>query len=203
MKLTLKSQALIKNLKNGAIAVIPTDTIYGLVGSALNPDTVERIYRIKKRRPEKPFIILISSLDDLKLFSISLDDFTKQILEKMWPGKVSILLPCNVAGERRGQTRDKFFYLHRGTNALAFRLPKKPSLQKLLLNTGPLVAPSANPERSQPAKTITEAREYFGSQVDLYVSGGRMEAKPSTLLSINKGKIKILRQGERNRKFKR
>ena len=49
---------LIETLKDGGIAVIPTDTIYGIVGSALNPQTVEKIYELRKRAKDKPFIIL-------------------------------------------------------------------------------------------------------------------------------------------------
>lgn len=63
---------LINTLKEGGVAVMPTDTIYGIVGQALNKDTVLRIYNLKKRAPEKPCIILIGDIEQLKLFSINL-----------------------------------------------------------------------------------------------------------------------------------
>src|SRR3989344_4954201 len=85
---------IIKILKRGGIGVLPTDTLYGLVGLALNKKTVELIYKVRKRNPKKPLIILISSLKDLELFGIRLSSPTKKILNKLWPGKVSIILDC-------------------------------------------------------------------------------------------------------------
>jgi len=102
-------------LKKGGIGMVLTDTIYGILGSALNPKTVERVYEVKGRDKNKPLIILISQLSDLGLFDIKLMPGLKKILSKYWPGKVSIILPCS---------NQKFEYLHRGQNSLAFRLPK-------------------------------------------------------------------------------
>ncbi len=62
----------IEVIKSGGIGVIPTDTIYGIIGSALQKESVEKIYKVRRRDPAKPFIILISSLVDLELFSISI-----------------------------------------------------------------------------------------------------------------------------------
>jgi L-threonylcarbamoyladenylate synthase len=174
---SLSSEKLIEVIKKGGVGVIPTDTIYGLVGKALSRKTVKRVYKLKQRNPKKPSIILISKIDDLKLFRIKLDENTKKFLQKHWPGKVSVILPC-------------------GTKTLAFRLPDYPELVDLLKKTGPLIAPSANPESEKPAKTIKEAKNYFGEKVDFYTDVGRLESLPSTLISIKDEKVEILRQGE-------
>lgn len=63
----------IEILKNKGICVIPTDTIYGILGLALDEKVVEKIYKIRKRKPNKPMIILISSVEDLKKFNLNLD----------------------------------------------------------------------------------------------------------------------------------
>lgn len=175
-------------LKNGGIAVIPTDTIYGIVGSALNQKTVERIYLLRKRSPEKPFIILISSINDLEKFDVKLSDKQKKFLEKNWPNPLSVIL---------GVTNKKLAYLHRGTKSLAFRMPKDEVLLKLLTQTGPLVAPSANFEGEKPAETITEAKKYFKDNVDLYSDGNHTLASVSTLIDLNSnGVFKIVREGQ-------
>jgi len=122
-------------LKSGGIGVMPTDTIYGLVGSALSKKTVLRIYKVRQRDLRKPFIVLIGSLGDLKKFGVKLNPRHLAFLRKIWPGPVSVILPC---------TGREFYYLHRGTRSLAFRLPKDKGLINLLKKTGPLVAPSAN-----------------------------------------------------------
>lgn len=167
-------------LKSGGIAVVATDTLYGLVGQALNRPAVERIYTVKGRSPAKPFIILISHQSQLELFGVQ----AVSQLNDYWPGPVSIILPCN---------RPDLKYLHRGTNDLAFRLPAKDDLRALIDQTGPLVAPSANPEGQPPATTITEAKAYFSNKVDVYADSGRVEGNPSKLIKITGGQIETLR----------
>ncbi len=175
-----------KILKNYGVGVVPTYTLYGLVGSALSKKAVERIYKLKKRDPKKPMIVLIGSLGNLGRFGIKIDQKTRKILGKYWPGKVSIILPC---------PSKKFAYLHRGGKTLAFRLPDKKDLQDLLKKVGPVVAPTANPEGLKPAKMIKEARRYFGDSIDFYLDQGRLDSLPSTLTRIEEGKIEVLRQG--------
>ncbi|MFH1657451.1 MAG: L-threonylcarbamoyladenylate synthase [bacterium] len=177
------NKLLIELIKEGGVGVLGTDTIYGLVGSALLPATVERIYKIKERDTNKPLIILISSLADLKLFKVKAD---KKLLAQYWPGKVSIILPCPYK---------RFAYLHRGTNALAFRLPAKENLVRLLKKTGPLVAPSANPEGLEPAKTIKQAKEYFDDSIDFYLDEGKLTSLPSTLIAFSENNPIIKRKG--------
>jgi L-threonylcarbamoyladenylate synthase len=130
-------------------------------------------------------IILIGKISDLKLFGINIKGKTAKILKKFWPGPVSIILPCR---------NQKFQYLHRGTESLAFRLPKKADLLKLLQKTGPLVAPSANIEGEKPAQNLDEAQKYFGTYIDFYVDGGELEGKPSELIKISNNKVEILRK---------
>jgi len=179
------SNQIIKILKDGGVGVLLTDTLYGLVGKALNKKTVAKIYKIKGRNEKKPLIILISTTKSMEQFGIHLDTATKNTLENFWPGPVSIILPCSLK---------KFEYLHRGSKTLAFRLPAKKSLIEIIKKTGPLVAPSANPEGMPPAKNITEARAYFGDRVDFYMAGGRQRIKPSTIVSMKDGEVKIIRK---------
>lgn len=165
---------------------MPTDTLYGVVGQALNKETVARIYTVRRRSPEKPFIILVSDEEQIHQLGAKVSISAQAVLKKYWPGPVSIVLPCEEA---------EFFYLHRGTKTLAFRMPKDQWLRDLIAQTGPLVAPSANPEGLPPAKTIAEAQEYFGNDVDFYEDDGRRHSEPSTLITIKDGKVIVLRQG--------
>ncbi len=179
----MKSREIVKILKKGGIGVIPTDTVYGLVGSALSRAAVERIYRVRKREKEKPFIILISSFDDLKKFGVKTGVAHFEILKALWslgetrdkPGPVSVILP--VEGK-------KFFYIHRGTGAIAFRLPRDGQLRGFLKKTGPLVAPSANVAGEPPARTIAAAEKYFGERVDFYLDKGKRNSVPSSIVAL-------------------
>ena len=178
---------LIEVIQKNGVAVIPTDTIYGVVGSALNYQAVEKIYKLRKRNFIKPMIILISSPDDLEKFEVSLSSKQIVFFKKNWPNPLSIILPCN---------SKKFEYLHRGTKTLAFRMPKDENLLNLLKKTGPLVAPSANIEGEKPSDTIEMAKEYFSDAEDLYVDGGIIKANPSTLIRLDEeGNVTVLREG--------
>ena len=178
-------QNLKKVLQEGGVVVMPTDTIYGIVGQALNQTTVLHIYSLKKRTPEKPCIILIGDISELKKFLIVLSDEQKKKLKEYWPGAVSIILDC---------PSDGLSYLHRGTKTLAFRLPESKELRKLLSQTGPLIVPSSNPEGLPPAQNIEEAKKYFGNSIDLYINGGDIMGKASKLIKLNRdGTVIILR----------
>ncbi|MBP7805265.1 MAG: threonylcarbamoyl-AMP synthase [Candidatus Pacebacteria bacterium] len=163
-------------LKKGGIGVFPTDTLYGLVGSAGSRRAVERIYAVKKRDTKKPLIVLISKWSDLEAFGIKLTKSQMTYARRVWPGRVSIIFPC---------PDKKLSYLHRGTGSIAIRFPRNKVLQLLLRKTGPLVAPSANPESLPPAETVREARDYFGDTADFYYPGGRKKGNPSRLIRLS------------------
>lgn len=189
----METKNAIKILKNGGVGILATDTIYGVVGSAFSKKTVERIYKVKGRDAKKPFIVLISSINDLKNFGISHDLIraNRRTLEDMWPGKVSIVLPCD---------SKKFEYLHRGQKSIAFRFPAsaggpaKKALIEIIKKTGPLVAPSANPSGLPPAENIAEAKKYFKDSVDFYIAGGTKKGKPSKVVSLVSGSPVVLRR---------
>ncbi|MEX2054480.1 MAG: L-threonylcarbamoyladenylate synthase [Candidatus Colwellbacteria bacterium] len=174
----MKHQSEIKKILSGGIGIIPTDTIYGIVCSAFNPDSVEKIYSLKKRDGKKPLIVLISSIEDIRKFGIQPNESAKKAFDKYWPGPVSIILPCK---------NKTFFYLHRGSNSIAFRLPEPKWLINFIKDTGPIVAPSANLEGQRPAKNIPEAKGYFGDEVDFYIDQGELNNPPSKLISLSDG----------------
>jgi len=188
----MKYDNFINILNSGGIGILPTDTIYGIVGSALRPEAVERIYFWRKRDSKKPPIILVASADDIRKFGVMPGTATKKILAQVWPGKVSVILP--IASGRKSALK-KFHYLHRGTRTLAFRVPKPAWLRQLLQRTGPLIAPSANFEGEPPASTIRAAKKYFGKKVDFYADAGRLVSRPSTLIKMEKGWLIVLREG--------
>ena len=186
MKANNQQWEIVKILARGGIGVLPTDTLYGVVGSAFSEKAVARLYRIRERDPRKPFIILIGSQSDLKRFGVTVDAPTQNILSRVWPGKVSVILPCPLK---------KFSYLHRGTGTLAFRLPRSLRIRTFLEKTGPLVAPSANLSGMPPAQTLREARKYFGDRVDFYLGAGKRRSGPaSTLIAVQNGKIVVKRK---------
>ena len=132
-------------------------------------------------------IVLIGDWADLRKLGVTVTPAVKKKLNSLWPGPVSVVLPCK---------SPKMAYLHRGGKTLAVRWPKQKSLTRLILEVGPLVAPSANKEGKSPATTVEEAKRYFTDKVDFYIDGGSRGVQPSTLISFERGKVKLLREGK-------
>lgn len=175
-------------IKKGGVVITKTDTIYGILADATNPESVERIYRIKQREWEKPFIILIPDTKFLNHFFISHNEKGEKILQKKG---ITVIFKL--------EKPEEFNYLHRGTKKLAFRIPDDKEFLNFIKELDkPVVAPSANPSGLEPAKNIKEAIDYFGDMVDLYVDRGEVVSNiPSTIVEVDNGKIKILRYGSK------
>lgn len=169
-------------LQQGGIVVMRTDTLYGIIGRAEDVTAVERIYTIKGRQSHKPSIQLVTApehiLGDGELFMRQAETHRDR--------PTSIIIDTPNAPN----------YLTRGGASLAYRLVRDGSLFDIIEKVGPLVAPSANPEGAAPARTITEARTYFGDSIDMYVDGGEVpaDAAASRLLRIAPdGSVTIVR----------
>ena len=167
----------------GAIGVIPTETVYGVVARAQDPQAVARLYTLKQRE-RKPGTIIAASIDQLVDLGVKRRYLTA--VERFWPGAVSVIIPC-------GST---LAYVHQGVQSVAVRIPASERLQELLQHTGPLVTSSAN-QPGEPVSTIvSEAKAYFGDAVDFYVDGGDLSGNlPSTVIRMIDDAIEVVRPG--------
>lgn len=170
---------LISILVSSGVAIIPTDTIYGLVACAFNKSAVKKVYKLKNRAQNKPVIVLISKKEQIIDFGIDIKWLKK--INKYWPGTNSLIFPTN---------NKDIGYLTGNKNSIALRLPNNKDLCKLIDKTGPLIAPSANPEGLLPAINIKEAKKYFDKSIDIYIDGGKIiNNNPSKLIDIVTGKV--------------
>ena len=80
-------------IKAGKVVIMPTDTIYGIVGLASSLEVIERIYSIKDREHTKPFVVLVSDYSQLESLGIHLDIDQKSYLETIWPDSTSVVIP--------------------------------------------------------------------------------------------------------------
>lgn len=174
-------ESIAKILNGGGVGILRTDTLYGLMARADNQAAVERVYAIKQRTATKSTIVLIASTE--QLFD-SYERATMSRLEQFWPGENSIILPSQQAPA----------WLTRGNQSVAYRQPASIELRQLIERTGPLIAPSANPEGEPPASNILQAKAYFGTLVDFYVDSGDVgDTTPSRLYRLNQSGIERLR----------
>ena len=136
----------VKKLKQpGAVGVLPTDTVYGLVARANDVQAVDRLYGLK-RREGKPGTIIAATFDQLT--GLGLKARYLKADEQFWPGAVSVIVPCG----------PELAYLHEGTYGLAVRIPADEKLAKLLDQTGPLLTSSANHAGEPTANTVADAQ---------------------------------------------
>lgn len=177
---------LIALIAHGAVGVLPTDTIYGLVASAHNPEATARLYRLKSRE-QKPGTIIAASAE--QLIDLGIDESTIKAVAHLWPNPISIELQV-----------PQLEHIHQGTGHGAFRVVADPLVAALLEQTGPLVTSSANHPGKPASTTIAEAEAYFGDSVDFYVDGGdRSKRPPSTVVRYEPdGTFTTLRQGAVN-----
>lgn len=177
-----ESIGLIKEVvEKGGLVCAPTDTLYGLLGSALNTEAVEKVYKIKGREKSKPLIVLFSSIQEMERLGVR----APKELSKIYPAPLTVILPLR----ENSPFREIF-----KREDLAVRVPKDSFLLKVLKETGPLFAPSANPSGLKPAESCKECRNYFREQVELCVEG-ESGGKPSTLIRLTGGGFEVLREG--------
>ena len=168
-------------LKNGAVGVLPTDTVYGLVTVAAHETSVERFYALKSR-DQKPGTLIAANTEQILALGVPPQEVEQ--VAKYWPNPLSAVLTVNGNG-----------YLHQEVGTLAMRVVKNDQVRELLEQTGPLITSSANQPGQPPATTISEAIAYFGDSVDFYVDGGTVTAEPSTIIRPKVDGVEVLRQG--------
>lgn len=170
------------SLRGGSVAVVPTDTVYGLVACASNPAAVKTLYELK-HRVQKPGTVIAASIDQLVELGIPRRYLTA--VAGYWPNPISVIVPST----------PELDYLDQGRDTLAVRIPADEQFRALLEETGPLMTSSANQPGEPEATTIAEAQAYFGEQVPLYVDGDTRTGSPSTVIRVVDDAVEVLRQG--------
>jgi len=188
MKILEKSFKLIpliaRVIKEGGIVCSPTDTVYGLLGSVKLTFAVEKVYGVKKRDVQKKLIVLFDSVDSLKKYNFVLSQKLEAFLRKLWPKRVSVVLKIYPVSPIAKVFKDL---------EVAVRVPEDDFLRKLISVTGPLFAPSANPQGLPPAKNCKECERYFKDKVEICIKG-KIFHRPSTIVKIFEKPV-LVREG--------
>ena len=172
-------------IQKGGIVVFPTDTVYGIGCNPYNENSVKKIYEIKSRTELKSLPVLAYSLDVVKEIAL-IDEFTEKIIEKYWPGPLTLIL------ELTDQKLKKSLNLG---NKIAVRIPDSKCTLKLLEKCRLLVGTSANisgnSSYTNPDECIKNIKNY-----DMFLNGGIITSKgESTIIEIENKEIKIIREG--------
>jgi len=175
-------------LEAGNVVGIPTETVYGLAGNALNPDAVLTIFRVKNRPAFDPLIIHTDSLQKVRQFVTDMPEPAQKLAEAFWPGPLTLLLP------KRDLIPD---LVTSGLSTVAVRIPRHPLTIKLLQRLDfPLAAPSANPFGYISPTTAQHVADQLGDQVPYVLDGGPASVGlESTIIGFEEGQATVFRLG--------
>ena len=181
---SLDDPELTRMLMQGAVGILPTDTVYGLVAPALHRESVERLYSLKQRK-RQPGTTIAASVEQLHEAGFSLEELARAA--HYWPNAISVEMTTFSIPD----------YLKKGQTHMAARIPKDAAIIQLLEQVGPLMTSSANTPKAPTSRTIGEAVNYFGDEVDFYVDAGDLgERPPSTIIGFGeKGETIVYRHG--------
>jgi len=173
-------------LKKGGIVAIPTETVYGLAGNALNEDAILSIFKAKNRPHFDPLIVHVSSMDEVNKYAY-LPQKLEPLAKAIWPGPLTLLL------KKKSIIPD---LVTAGSDLVAMRIPKHPtSLQLLSLLDFPLVAPSANPFGYVSPTNPSHVAKNLPS-VDYILDGGTCQLGiESTIVGLINNQIFLYRLG--------
>jgi len=175
-------------LKEGKLVAIPTETVYGLAGNALNPVAVASIFETKNRPSFDPLIIHISGIGQVEKYT---EDFPKplqKLAEKFWPGPLTLLLT------RKNIIPD---LVTSGLDRVAVRVPDHELILELLASLDfPLAAPSANPFGYISPTTSGHVDAQLGKKIPYILDGGPCKVGlESTIVGMEGEEVIIYRLG--------
>ena len=181
-------------IKEGGLVAFPTETVYGLGGDALNPESSRKIYEAKGRPSDNPLIVHICRLEDLDPIVSEIPPEAKKLAGTFWPGPLTMIFRKSglVPKETTG-----------GLDTVAVRFPSNKIAQALIdASGGYIAAPSAN-RSGRPSPTLAKyCLEDLDGRVEMIIDGGQVGiGLESTIIDLTEDEPVILRPGFINRKM--
>lgn len=175
-------------LKQGQLVAIPTETVYGLAGNALDVKAVSSIFETKNRPSFDPLILHVASLEQVNSFVSSFPEKLKRLAEAFWPGPLTVLLPRNASVPD---------LVTSGLDRVAVRVPNHPLTLSLLAQLNfPLAAPSANPFGYISPTQAAHVDAQLGAQIPYILDGGACSVGlESTIVGMEGEQVVIYRLG--------
>ena len=175
-------------LKEGQLVAIPTETVYGLAGNALDVKAVSSIFETKNRPSFDPLILHVASLEKVNPFVSSFPEKLKRLAEAFWPGPLTVLLPRNASVPD---------LVTSGLDRVAVRVPNHSLTLALLAQLDfPLAAPSANPFGYISPTQAAHVDAQLGAQIPYILDGGVCAVGlESTIVGIEGEQVVIYRLG--------
>lgn len=177
-----------KWLNDGEVVAFPTETVYGLGGSALSDEAIEKIYRAKGRPQDNPLIVHLSKTEQLVNYVDEIPEHAKRLMEQFWPGPLTIILKHN------GTLCPK---VTANLPTVAVRIPDHPIARALIEAVNiPLAAPSANTSGKPSPTSAQHVYNDLKGKIPLIIDGGKTGVGlESTVIDCTTESVIILRPG--------
>lgn len=197
MKIAKLAKLIKKVLENDGLAVVPSDTAYGLAVNANSPKAVKKILDFKGRRFGKGISVFLNRIKDIDQYAITSDP-QKKIIKTLLPGPFTLVLKSKGETCRQIEPEDK---------TIGIRVIDHPLIQELTkISSFPITATSANLSGKGPHYSIDSFLKTLSQKkmamIDLVVDAGKLTKKPtSTVVRLTKDEIEVLREGLLNPKL--
>lgn len=180
--------ALVKDLRNGAVIIYPTETVYGLGADCNNENAVRKLFMIKNRDKSKPISIIAGDISMALCYVENVSETAKSLMDAFWPGPLTLVFS---AGERVNRM------IRAGTDSVGVRVPGSEFCRRLALKLGnPITSTSVNISGEPECRAVKDIPRDIKSAADIIVDGGRLtENLPSTVVSVVDMTPVILREG--------
>ena len=187
----------VESLSNGKIVALPTETVYGLAASALDPKAVDRLVNLKGRDPNKPLAFAIKSLDDALDYVPDFPPLARRIARRCWPGPITVVLDYNHPDSVVERLSEPVRQVTVGKKTIGLRVPAHElTLQILRLCAGPLVLTSANISGDEAMVDGDTVVKELGDHVDLILNDGRCHyGQASSVVKFDQDGYQFLREG--------
>ena len=174
-------------LRKGELAVLPTDTVYGVGVDAFNPEAVTALLAAKGRGRQMPPPVLVGSRRAALALVEDVSSSGNDLIDEFWPGGLTLVFRS---------AKSLVWDLGDTKGTVAVRMPMQPVALDLLRETGPLAVTSANLTGSPPATTADDAEAQLGAAVSVYLDDGPCTADvPSTIVDLTGAVPRLLRRG--------
>ena len=174
-------------LQAGQLVALPTETVYGLFGLALDNTVVEKVYRVKNRQHDHALNLNISSFEQMKYFSQNQPKYLEKLYNKFMPGSLTVILEAN----KRVPSLVNY-----GMPTVGFRMPDNQTTLEILRQTGPMVGPSANLTGNPSPKTAQDVMSDLSGQIAAVLKADEsISGIDSTIVDLTGELPTILRQG--------
>jgi L-threonylcarbamoyladenylate synthase len=175
-------------LERGGLVAIPTETVYGLAGNALNEPAVTEIFKVKSRPSFDPLIVHVSGADQVDKYAAEIPGIAFRLMENFWPGPLTLLL------KKKSVIPD---LVTSGSDLVALRHPAHPMTGTLLSMVDfPLAAPSANPFGYVSPTTAQHVMDQLSGLIPYILDGGECRVGiESTIVGFDGDACLVYREG--------